>query len=42
MFKRMGARVVVCLEPKPRRPEDGILIFAAHEFCVRLKAGEFF
>jgi len=39
---RVGARVVVCLEPKPRRTEDGILIFPAREFCTRLQAGEFF
>lgn len=28
---RVGQRVVVCLEPKPRRTDDGILIFPAGE-----------
>lgn len=39
---RIGQRVVVCLEPKPRRTEDGILILPAREFCARLQTGEFF
>ena len=39
---RAGQRVVVCLEPKPRRTEDGILILPAPEFCARLQAGELF
>jgi uncharacterized protein len=39
---RVGVRVIVCLEPKPRRTEDGILILPAREFCTRLQAGEFF
>lgn len=39
---RVGQRVVVCLESKPRRTEDGILILPAREFCARLGAGEFF
>jgi hypothetical protein len=34
--------VVVCLERKSRRTEDGILILPAAEFCERLKAGELF
>jgi uncharacterized protein len=39
---RVAQRVVVCLESKPRRTEDGILILPAREFCDRLRAGEFF
>lgn len=38
----VGQRVVVCLEPKPRKTEDGILIFPAREFCTRLQTGELF
>ena len=38
---RVRHRVVVCLEPKTRRTEDGILIVPAAEFCHRLAAGEF-
>ena len=34
-------RIVVCLEAKVRRTEDGILILPAREFCERLNAGEF-
>ena len=34
-------RIVVCLEAKIRRTEDGILILPAREFCERLNAGEF-
>jgi hypothetical protein len=40
--ERIGQRVVVCLEPKARRTEDGILILPAREFCARLQGGEFF
>ncbi len=39
---RVRQRLVVCLEPKPRRTEDGILILPAREFCARLQAGDFF
>ena len=35
-------RVIVCLEPKSRRTEDGILILPAIEFCEHLAAGDFF
>ncbi len=35
-------RVVVCLELKSRRTEDGILILPAAEFCERLKTGDLF
>lgn len=35
-------RVVVCLEAKERRTEDGILILPAESFCRRLWAGEWF
>ena len=34
-------RIVVCLEPRSRRTEDGILIVPAREFCERLNAGQF-
>lgn len=39
---RVGQRVVVCLEAKSRRTEDGIVILPAREFCARLQAGELF
>lgn len=38
--RQVQQRVVVCLEPKSRRTEDGILILPAREFCRRLAAGE--
>jgi uncharacterized protein len=38
---RAQRRVVVCLESKSRRTEDGILILPARQFCERLNAGEF-
>ena len=38
---RVGHRVVVCLESKSRRTEDGILILPADQFCERLKADDF-
>ena len=38
----IGRRVVVCLERKSRRTEDGILILPAAEFCERLRAGDLF
>ena len=37
---RVTQRVVVCLESKTRRTEDGILIVPAREFCERLNAGD--
>jgi predicted AAA+ superfamily ATPase len=38
----VGHRILVCLEPRARRTEDGILILPAQEFCRRLNAAEFF
>lgn len=35
-------RVIVCLEPKPRQTDDGILVLPALEFCKRLAAGALF
>ncbi len=37
-----GRRCVVCLEPQPRRTEDGIDILPAAEFVRRLWVGELF
>jgi hypothetical protein len=39
---RVGRRVVVCLEPKARRTDDGIEILPAATFIRRLWAGELF
>ena len=39
---RIKQRVVVCLEAKSRRTEDGILILPAGEFTERLAAGSLF
>jgi predicted AAA+ superfamily ATPase len=39
---RVGRRVVVCLEPRPRRTDDGIDVFPAADFARRLAAGDFF
>ena len=39
---RIKQRVVVCLEAKSRRTEDGILILPAAEFTERLAAGSLF
>ncbi len=39
---RIGQRMVVCLERKSRRTEDGILILPAAGFCERMKAGDLF
>jgi len=39
---KVGQRIVVSLEPKSRRTEDGILILGASEFCARLRAGDLF
>jgi predicted AAA+ superfamily ATPase len=38
---RVRHRIVVCLESKSRRTEDGILILPARQFCERLNAGDF-
>lgn len=35
-------RIVVCLERKSRRTEDGILILPVADFCARLSEGELF
>ena len=37
---QVGQRVMVCLEPTPRRTEDGIDILPAQTFVDRLWAGE--
>ena len=39
---QVGQRVVVSLERKSRRTEDGILILGPSEFCTRLQAGDLF
>ena len=39
---RIGRRMIVCLERKSRRTDDGILILPATEFCERLRAGDLF
>jgi uncharacterized protein len=39
---RIGRRIVVCLEPRSRRTEDGIEILPSGEFSSRLAAGDFF
>ena len=39
---RVKQRIIVCLEPKSRRTEDGILVLPATDFCQRLRAGELF
>ncbi len=39
---QVGSRIVVCLEPRARRTEDGIWILPAKEFATRLWAGEVF
>ena len=39
---RVKQRLIVCLEPKSRRTEDGILIVPAKEFCELLQSGELF
>ena len=39
---RIKRRVVVCLEAKSRRTEDGILILQAGDFTDRLAAGSLF
>jgi predicted AAA+ superfamily ATPase len=39
---RARNRIVVSLEPKARRTDDGIVILPASEFCRRLTAGDLF
>lgn len=39
---RVGGRIVVCLEPRRRRTDDGILIVPAIEFVKDLAAGRLF
>ena len=41
-YPRVKQRIIVCLEPKSRRTEDGILVLPATDFCQRLQAGELF
>ena len=38
--QRPGRRIVVSLDPRPRRPDDGIEILPARAFAERLWAGE--
>lgn len=38
---RVKHRIVVCLESKSRRTDDGILVLPARHFCERLNAGDF-
>src|SRR5262245_53760311 len=39
---RVKQRVVICLEPRARRTDDGILILPAGDFTRKLGAGDFF
>jgi predicted AAA+ superfamily ATPase len=39
---RAGRRLVVCLESRPRRTDDGIDVLPAPDFARRLTAGELF
>jgi predicted AAA+ superfamily ATPase len=39
---RAQQRIVVCLEPRARKTEDGILILPASEFCDQLAGGRLF
>jgi hypothetical protein len=39
---KVRRRILVCLERKRHRTEDGILVMPAREFCERLSAGEIF
>jgi predicted AAA+ superfamily ATPase len=39
---RVRQRVAVCLEPRSRRTEDGILLLPAEDFARRLRAGDLF
>lgn len=38
----VGRRLLVCLEPRPRRTDDGIDILPVQDFCDQLHAGEVF
>lgn len=38
----IGQRIIVCLENKARRTDDGILILPAGEFCDQLSSGKLF
>lgn len=38
--QRVGRRILVSLDPRPRRTEDGIEILPAREFATRLWGGE--
>jgi predicted AAA+ superfamily ATPase len=38
----IGERIVVCLEPKARRTDDGILVLPPSQFTKRLSSGDFF
>lgn len=38
----LGRSMVVCLEPRPRRTDDGIDIMPVATFCASLWAGELF
>jgi hypothetical protein len=37
---RVRRRIVVCLEPRARRTEDGIEVLPARAFVERLSAGD--
>ncbi len=39
---RVRERILVCLEAKAYKTEDGIWVFPAKEFCARLQAGDLF
>lgn len=39
---RVGQRLLVCFEPRPRLTDDGILLLPAGEFCQRLHTGALF
>lgn len=39
---RVGRRLVVCLEPKPRRTDEGIEILPATELVAELGSGKLF
>ena len=39
---RVRQLIVVSLESKPFKTEDGIWVLPAHEFCARLRAGDLF
>ena len=40
-YPRVGRRVVVCLEPRARRTDDGIDMLPASTFVARLWRGDF-